>query len=497
MTRTNQARDHGPAPVPSAGVTRRDLLLGAGLAAGTLALSLGAAETNQARADHPEHRDEQQAPPFAFGSEPRRERKSFHDLTEEEVRTLCDAVGYMRDGSARAPLPLDHPLQWDQYVALHARHCTGEGHLQVHWSWFFLPWHRAYLFFLERRLAHIVTTVFKQDGSRFALPYWDWEHHKGVPNTRLREGKKKPSPFFGFNLDVDDLSDPDPYNLGLWDGYRGPALDRAAMDPAHEKGPVWKDHVAETMAYTDPKYIDSILGFPFYAFAGRKVTDARTGQGLLEIGPHNFIHDWVGSRQGDNRDMGTLRYAALDPLFYLHHAKVDEVWSRYPYQPDQGSVGDWYRQWFNFYDVDGKPVSVTVRDTVEKMTNVVYQRPATVAARPALDLPKRAPTEHTLTVVDRPATLTDKPVSLTPVERRGDEKLPGVKAEGAPARALLEFEVDDVSYSGKFTVRVFVNKPDARLETSTKDEHFIGTFGALDSHAGPRGAGRKPRPCSW
>ena len=60
-----------------------------------------------------------------------------------------------------------------------------------------------------------------------------------------------------------------------------------------------------------------------------------------------------------------------------------------------------------------------------------------------------------------------------------------VSLRRGPARALLEFEVGDVSYSGKFAVRVFVNKPDATLQTSTKDEHFIGTFGALDSHAGP------------
>src|SRR5262249_49944520 len=160
--------------------------------------------------------------------------------------------------------------------------CTDPGAQQVHWSWLFLPWHRAYLFFLERHLAQIVTTVLGGDGKKFALPYWDWETHKEIPNTRLRAGKK-PSPFFGFNPDVDELSDPEPYNQGLWDGYRGPTIDRPQMDPANEKGAIWRDHTAETVNYTATRYIDNILGFPFYAFAGRKTPDNPSGQGLLEI----------------------------------------------------------------------------------------------------------------------------------------------------------------------------------------------------------------------
>jgi hypothetical protein len=118
------------------------------------------------------------------------------------------------------------------------------------------------------------------------------------------------------------------------------------------------------------------------------------------------------------------------------------------------------------------------------MKNVVYKPSRTVAARPALDLPKAAPKEESVTVVDRPATLTNKPISLAPAERREELKRPADKGDKPPTRSLLEFEVGDVSYSGRFSVRVFVNKQDANLQTSIKDEHFIGTFGALDSHAG-------------
>ena len=80
----------------------------------------------------------------------------------------------MRSGSKDKPLSVDSPLQWDQWVMTHARHCTEAkpGVVdQVHWSWFFLPWHRGYLWFLERQLANIVTTVLGEDGSKFALSF--------------------------------------------------------------------------------------------------------------------------------------------------------------------------------------------------------------------------------------------------------------------------------------------------------------------------------------
>ncbi|MGH7437710.1 MAG: tyrosinase family protein, partial [Polyangiaceae bacterium] len=106
--------------------------------------------------------------------EPARERKSFFDLTDAELRLLCSAVGYMRSGSTDRPLSIDNQVQWDQFALTHTRHCTEAGpgtYSQVHWSWFFLPWHRAYLWFLERHLASIITNVFDEDGSAFALPY--------------------------------------------------------------------------------------------------------------------------------------------------------------------------------------------------------------------------------------------------------------------------------------------------------------------------------------
>src|SRR5438552_4715322 len=154
--------------------SRRSFLFRAGLGAGSLAASQATAAT--VSQDPPTHST---AKPFIFKSEAQRLRKSFYDLSDAEVRILCRAVGHMRNGTddttrtppIKAPLSVDSPLQWDQWVAMHAKHCTesSKDYPQVHWSWHFLPWHRGYLWFLERHLANIVTTVLREDGAKFAL----------------------------------------------------------------------------------------------------------------------------------------------------------------------------------------------------------------------------------------------------------------------------------------------------------------------------------------
>jgi polyphenol oxidase len=460
-----------------------------------------------------------QAKPFAFGKEPPRRRKSFHDLSEAEVKLLCEAVGYMRDGKGQDhPLSISSPLQWDNLVALHAHHCTetDAGRLQVHWSWFFLPWHRAYLFFLERHLAHGIATILgrPKEADQFALPYWDWVTHKGIPNTRLREQKKTPSPFFGFDLSRDfdpspaGQGDPIPFNLALFDGYRGPTIAKAEMKPDNEDIQGWKDYTqAIRDHYTHPEKIKSMLRNPnFCMFGGFPSINRQTGQGLLENDPHNTIHDWVGSRYGNNRDMGTLRYAALDPLCCLHHANIDCIWSLYPYTPDPdkppsasdncaasaAELKDWGDQRLEFLDTDGQPVYVTVRDTIKNMTNVTYASPEREAPALAVKGFEKPPQERSIAIAQQAARLTNKPVQFAPKEPAPLKVIePDVRAE-KPVAAVLEIEVKDFYYARRFQVRVFANKEDADQKTPLTDEHFVGSFQVLDCYAGRErgGAGK-------
>ncbi len=398
---------------------------------------------------------------FKFNNEPQRIRKSFYDLTDDEVKNLCRAVGYMRRN-----IPLNSTLQWENYAKLHAYHCTNAGvsMIQVHWSWHFLPWHRGYIYFLERILDNILKTNFGWKGISLAYPYWDWIDHQEMPNTKLRKESGLSSPLFGYDLTQEDMVSSDNLdfdNLALYDGNRKPSIEHPTMDPSNEVSKDSKKHIEESKWYMSHDYINAILQAPFELFGGRYVTDRNTGQGLLEQGPHNDGHDWVGTRYGSNRNMGTLRYAANDPIFFMHHANLDRIWSLYKNEQPNPN-GPWGQQEYTYTDIDGSPITVTVKDIVMNMNNVTYQPPSDGISKldPYIDtnLPKSVtiPVNGELTKNELVLNIPD------------NEQLKSLLNE-KPKLSVFTVETGPISYSDKFNISIYVN-----------DNIYIGRVNILD-----------------
>src|SRR5207253_576150 len=89
--------------------------------------------------------------------------------------------------------------------------------------------------------------------------------------------------------------------------------------------------------------------------------------GGMESKAHDLIHDAVG---GDTGNMGNPDTAALDPIFWLHHANVDRLWNRWldirdHSLPDQMADKDWYEQVFPFFDENGNQVTLSVNMILE------------------------------------------------------------------------------------------------------------------------------------
>src|SRR4029434_10711863 len=40
-------------------------------------------------------------------------------------------------------------------------------------------------------------------------------------------------------------------------------------------------------------------------------------------GPHNRVHDWCFGTMSD------ISWSSVDPLFWLHHAEIDRIWSKW------------------------------------------------------------------------------------------------------------------------------------------------------------------------
>jgi len=191
-----------------------------------------------------------------------------------------------------------------------------------HQSWYFLPWHRGYLLALE---AHVRAEVVKLGGpATWALPYWDYFGPKTeftIPpafNVRhLPDGSPNP-------LHVTARYGPD--SDGKVYVPTPTAIKKHPHDPNFGDGPV-TDVCLSNDVFTgdDSKTKPPGFGGPKTAFSHQGGTS-----GNVEDNPHNHVHVYVGGTAPDGKTYGLMSdpgTAALDPIFYLHHANIDRMWA--------------------------------------------------------------------------------------------------------------------------------------------------------------------------
>jgi tyrosinase len=198
-------------------------------------------------------------------------------LSKHNVDTLVEAFDRLR---AKPPSEVPwHPLT---LAAMHADFCGGvrSGPKDIHNNWHFLPWHRAIVRLFEMSLQSVMP-----EHPDFRLPYWNWEKTRGEIPEKL---KSHP----GFDTGTTVKRSVDPVSLGT---NTAPERLLEMMCPELSSGAGCSD-------------FPGFLGGP--ASAGTAST-AR---------PHQGVHSSVGGF------MRKPKTAALDPLFYLHHANVDRVW---------------------------------------------------------------------------------------------------------------------------------------------------------------------------
>lgn len=244
----------------------------------------------------------------AAGPAPRLRRPvSSLPADDPDIAALRRAIPLMRRSGA-----------WDAQVALHAdmRH-------RHHSSWRFLAWHRLQLVWFERQVARA------SGRADFALPFWDWDDDR-IPDL-----------FF-----EDDV-------------FHLPGREAQAGD------------TISGFLQRNGQRFSGRLYDDFATFFGRPrgqsdATDGQLGRryysGSGEWSGHNLIHGFVGG------DMGRLDRSPNDPIFWMHHANIDRIWTLwrdkhggavYPPAWRAESLG-------GFLDPDGRPVPpVPAGTTVE------------------------------------------------------------------------------------------------------------------------------------
>jgi polyphenol oxidase len=228
--------------------------------------------------------------------------------------------------------------------------------LEVHNGWFFLPWHRMFMYWHERILSKLL------DDDTFALPYWAWDNSmdvKPVPNQMPDIYAKETSPLY--DAARNNCSFP-PFLVDL-DTIGG------CTTKTSDFIRIQNDRLQYTQLVIGAQTPALFYGMPYYFgdFGGG-------GPGTFEDQPHGTVHAWMGKPDAAPPlhpfdDMGNFGRAAYDPIFYAHHSNVDRLWSLWKQIPGGKRTHPTHPAFLNsvftFYDENANLVKMNVSQSLD------------------------------------------------------------------------------------------------------------------------------------
>jgi polyphenol oxidase len=252
------------------------------------------------------------------------------------------AIKEMQDRSKANP---NDPKGWFVNARAHAdfRAAAGTDPKQVHFCWWFLTWHRAYIVVTERKIREIT------GDQTLCYPYWNWSTDRRIPSAYSRLGSPLANAVrFTPNRPVDDGE-----------------VDYVPDDPVLKKLGVAALEVKFFEAQTPSQIRRSFGGI------ARPNSTNTFGNNRLEGTPHGPIHNYVGGEndQGQVGDMADFETAARDPIFFAHHGNLDrlwEIWRKDPARKSTEPTSDAFlKHKFVFTWLDGTSMEIAVSDTLD------------------------------------------------------------------------------------------------------------------------------------
>jgi polyphenol oxidase len=253
------------------------------------------------------------------------------------------AVKEMQDRSKSDP---NDPKGWLVNANAHADSCVLEAvdPNQVHFCWWFLSWHRAYITVTERKIREL------SGDQTFAYPYWNWSTDRHIPRAYAKAG----SPLSNAIRDTP--------NAPVSDGEVGyfpndPVLKKLGVAALGKK-------MFEAKTPGD-------IPRSFGGIARPNSADAY-GNNAIESTPHGPIHNYVGG------DMGDFETAGRDPIFFAHHGNLDRLWENWRRdakkkgtEPSKNAA--FLKHKFVFTWLNGTPMEISAEETHDtKKLGYVY-----------------------------------------------------------------------------------------------------------------------------
>jgi tyrosinase len=380
----------------------------------------------------------------------------------------ADAIAEMQKGAEETD-----PISWLFQAAMHGTENKPTSELARefwnkcnHGSWYFVSWHRMYVYFFEEIVrSYIVKLHGQQAGDEWALPYWNY--------CRGGEFASIPDAFRPETVD----GEPNP----LFVKQRRPGINQGLQMPG--------TMTESNRALARPHFIGTA------EFGGGEAPPNeqfwRQG-GVLEQTPHNSVHGGVGGGGW----MGNILQAAKDPIFWLHHANIDRIWSQWLAQPqpkrENPSSPKWTGQHFKFLDAEGKPASFDCEEvTGTEKLGYKYDAldgapsgpppppspspvpiPEGEAAVPASVDPPTGPKFVGLS--EEKVTLTGEPEAIpVGIDERSRDEVREASRKADPRHLYLNIEDIEGEENPGTVYGIYVNLPKGADE-ETKAKHHVG-----------------------
>ena len=324
---------------------------------------------------------------------------------------------------------------------------------------YFLPWHRMFVYFFES----IVRAVAEEPS--FTLPYWNYSSCDEAIRGVLPEQFRLPD---------------DPLYESLFVGKRNPGVNDGMPIQEGEPG--------------DPLSLD--------ALAQCRYESDTVEQGFcldLDSGLHGNIHVLVGGGQ----NMGSVPWAAGDPIFWAHHCNIDRLWASWNAGGRQNLADPAVlAKTFVFADAEGRQVVAKIGDFLDIVPlGYSYDRLEPVPPCPVTEESLEPEVLHASSTA--PVVLGQR-VNATRLESaQGAEADPlAVRVEDALAAGRQLFLVLrglETQLQPGVLYHVYLELP-AGTEGQPPETHLVGTINFFDAeqhaeHAGdPAGHGEAAPP---
>ncbi|MEV5433846.1 tyrosinase family protein [Streptomyces sp. NPDC052701] len=232
-------------------------------------------------------------------------RKDVSTLTRSERRRFVNAL-----------LEVKRRGEYDEFVRMHIEYYVPDGERGLraaHMAPSFLPWHRRFLLDLEGALRRVDESV--------TVPYWDWTR------TRTRTAAPWTDDLLGGTgrrSDRQVMTGPFAYRNGKWAIRVGVTETRFLMrDLGRPRDPIALPTAGEVeRALDDPVYDTAPWDSTSAKGFRNKLEGWGRGRGASSWRTHNRVHRWVGGHMVGGASVN-------DPVFWMHHAFVDLLWSRW------------------------------------------------------------------------------------------------------------------------------------------------------------------------